>query len=108
MTNDELIEKLYAALKQLDRLIDHLAPEDDEVEQAEELLNKHSELVAHINRLNMSALVASTATITKDAAAIDNATKKLKSLTAEAHNIATVIEVADKVIAVAAAIATKL
>jgi aspartate oxidase len=108
VTNDKLVEKLYAARKQLARLIIRISPEPGEVKQLETLLERQNELVAQINRLNLSALVASTAGIAKATDEIDKATKKLKALTAKAHSIAKAIAVADKVIAIAAAIATKL
>lgn len=108
MTNDELLVKLRAARKQLGRLVLHIKPARDEVKALEKLLDRQNELVGHINRLNLSALVAASAGIIDQAAAIDAATKKLTALTAKAHNVAKAIEIADKVIAVAAAIATKL
>jgi hypothetical protein len=101
-----LLDRLYAARKQLNRLIILTAPQPDEVDKLEQLLERQNKLVWQINRLAQSDLVASAAGIDKACAGIDASTKKLQALTAKVHNIAKAITQADKVIAIAAAIAT--
>jgi len=105
---DKLLDSLYAARKQLNRLIIATAPEPDEVDELEVLLEKQNKLVWEINRLVQSELVASAAGLAKASAAIDQSTKKLRALTAKVHNIAKAIATADKVIAIVAAVVTKI
>jgi hypothetical protein len=103
-----LLSRLRAANRQLARLVIATAPDPEDHELLERLLDKRDEVVWQINRIMLSELTASVAQIDAACEQLDAATARLKLLTARIESIDEAIDVANGVIGIAAGIATKV
>lgn len=102
MNRTELLDGLYATRRELLRILVATGSQTMDGDQVKRLVEKRDQITWTINAIIDGELLASMADVDKACEAVDASTKELKHLTAIAKDIDTAINVAKKVVDVAA------
>jgi hypothetical protein len=100
--NHEVLDGLYAARRELTRIIVATATQTVPGDALQQLLQQRDHIVWTINRILVSDLTSSLADIVKLSEAIEDSTKQLKALTSTAEDVAKAINIASQVLGAAA------
>ena len=103
--NHDLLDALYAARRELTRIIVATAVENVSTDSLQELLQQRDHIIWVINRILVSDLTSSLADVTKACGAIEDSTTQLKTLTSTAADVAKAISIANQVLGAAAGLA---
>ena len=99
--NHDVLDSLYAAKRELTRVIVATASQTLPPDALQQLLQQRDQVVWTINRFLVANLTSSLAQINQACASIDDSTKRLKDLASTADDVAKAINIASQVIGAA-------